>query len=425
VNQSYGGIDYAFSHWNDGIKNPYRELELENDGNYTAVYTGHLYSTSTTATATGGSRKVWSNGNWDPSDPWGDPVGYRVIYEDNGDIYYTEYRYMYDPNFGTAFWWTDEQLISDGSGNSKYPCLEVHFGAFDYNVHIVWQKYNSATQNYEIKHTVNYSGGSHGYWETPNAPYIGVSTSSEARPVVGGFGWPEYALVWNSGNGIKYWSSEMYMEEPVIISQNSSLCKNPAISTGGRPYFHRHVAIAWEKDGDIFYKDFLELDDPVTAPIEDITGSYSWLSNCQKPSIASHHYSETMLTWEGKSSTYAEKILGKNTEAIPPPASMRYNPIFARKKVISASKSKSKSESESESEWGTLKEIMYSTYSQITPSVGSIGYRDFSVIWKVKTQNKIAKLDYIDGEGWNLDSEIEIFTSTGSSNPSISTASWA
>ncbi|MCP4412901.1 MAG: S8/S53 family peptidase, partial [Gammaproteobacteria bacterium] len=47
VNQSYGGIDYAFSHWNDGIKNPYRELELENDGNYTAVYTGHLYSTST------------------------------------------------------------------------------------------------------------------------------------------------------------------------------------------------------------------------------------------------------------------------------------------------------------------------------------------------------------------------------------------
>jgi len=374
---------------------------------FTRTFETKLTSLSSTATASGGGRKVWATPYWDPDDIWETRPGNRVIYEDNGDIYYLEYRV--DNTSGQYFYWTNEVLISDGNGNSKYPCLEVYQGGGYYNVHVVWQQYNPVTQNYEIKHTVNDHNGWTGYWQTPHTPYIGESTSPEAKPVIGGFGYPSYAVVWNSGNGIKYWST--LTSPAVLISQNSSLCINPTISTGGYAYHHYPVSIAWEKSGDIFYKDFLESEDPVTAPIENITGSYSYLYNCQNPSVASHYSGEIMLTWQGRHGNYAEKTVNNIEGSIPPPVSMKYDPIFARKK------------SYFESEWSTLKEIMYSTYKQITPSVGSIFYDDFSVIWKVKDQNKIAKLDYIGGEGWDLDSEIEIFTSTGCNNPSISSAS--
>jgi len=410
---SYGGIDYIFSHWSDGNTNYTRELTLANNGNYSAVYTGHLYSISNTATSTNGSRKVWSNDAWDPnnSETPNNP-GYWVVYEDNGDIYYTEYRVEHVS--GQYFYWTNEELISDGSGNSKYPSIAIAGGGYGYSASdreycIVWQQYIPSTGKYKIVYReFNTSGGDDPHVITDQ------STSPNSKPVVGvssgtfGFSYGyDWHFVWDNGNGLKFAADEYYI---VDVPNTNSNSHNPTI-TNDPHLFYGQIAIAWENSSDIYFQQFDFGYTPLGYPVENITENYSYLFNCQNPSIAMNS-GGIMLTWQGRHGNYAEKIENTIIEAaIPPPVSMKYDPIFALRKDVY------------DPEWDTLKELMYSTYKNITPSVGAVDYYDFSVLWKVYGQNLLAKLDYVDGEGWDLNSEIETISSAGCKDPSISTSS--
>jgi subtilisin family serine protease len=80
VDQTINGIDFIFSFWNNGNTNRTRTLNLANNGNYTAIFTGHMHSISSEATAFNNQRKM----------VWDDTFQkYHMVYEDNGDIYYT------------------------------------------------------------------------------------------------------------------------------------------------------------------------------------------------------------------------------------------------------------------------------------------------------------------------------------------------
>ncbi|NOX37746.1 MAG: S8 family serine peptidase [Calditrichaeota bacterium] len=95
-----------------------------------AVYKGHLASNSSLAIRANNGRKIVS-----------DDVGnYHLVYEDNGEIYYTFSSNGID--------WSADERVSDGHGNNRYPSIAI--GAAN-KYHIVWQKFNGWNA-YEIRY---------------------------------------------------------------------------------------------------------------------------------------------------------------------------------------------------------------------------------------------------------------------------------
>lgn len=97
-NQTVNSTDYIFSHWNDGDLYNVKTFTTSQSLSLTANYKGRFMSNATTALTHNGGRKVWTKPYWDGETG----AGYRVVYEDNGDIYYTEYRYVPVPPITTG-----------------------------------------------------------------------------------------------------------------------------------------------------------------------------------------------------------------------------------------------------------------------------------------------------------------------------------
>ncbi len=94
---------------------------------------------------------------------------------------------------------------------------------------------------------------------------------------------------------------------------------------------------------------------------------------------------------------------------VKPPPPQLYDEIYARR--------------HDGNNWGTLNTLFIANTEGQTPAVGSVNYDDFSVMWKVKNQNLLAKLDYVGGTGWDLYSTVETYTANNIKNPTLSTAS--
>jgi hypothetical protein len=166
---------------------------------FSAEFQTHFKSLSATALSGNGGRKVWTTPFWDGETG----PGYRVVYEDNGDIYYTEY--IEYPVFPGTYYWTDEVLLSDGSGNNKNPAITANV---EEHACVVWQQYDPSLNRYHIKYREAYLSG----WEEP-VTISTTTTASDPQPVVGSTYWsifpPPYYLyfwhfVWNNGSGLKY-----------------------------------------------------------------------------------------------------------------------------------------------------------------------------------------------------------------------------
>jgi len=371
---------------------------------FTRTFVTELRSLSSSATATGGSRKVWSNDAWDPNNFF-DPnnPGYRVVYEDNGDIYLTEYVLGASPGY---LYWTNEILISDGSGNSKYPSMTVAGGGYGYSASsceycIVWQQYDPSSGKYKIVYReFNTSAG--------DDPHIltDQSTSPNSKPVVGvssgTIGWNygfEWHFIWDNGNGLKYAFNEWDIYD---IPTTNSYSHSPTITNDANKYFG-YVAYAWQQGTEICYQIIDRFSEPTGYPVENITSSYSHMKKVYNPTIA-YSNGKIFLAWQGESD---------DSVIQPPPVEKIRWPshIYARVNDVWGSG------------WGILKRFDYSTTHGITPSGGTVGYGSYSLMWKAKNTNTIAKIDYVDNEGWDANSEIETFTSSGNNNPSISTGS--
>jgi hypothetical protein len=272
----------------------------------------------------------------------------------------------------------------------------VHDSGELYYVNIVWQQYTGS--NYAVK----WSRSSDGLeWDAMTIPGTPVSNSSLAKPVIVSdyyTGSITDNICWNGGDGI-YCSSFINAAggTPVKVNTTNSYCKNPTII-----FINSYnVGLAWENSStsDVHYTEFDYLTGPASAAVTNVTSAYSNLSGNKNPSIALDAANENvMLTWQATTSTIPPKG-GTITFA---------ELIYARKKSVGGN-------------WGTLKTLQYSTYEGQTPTVGSIN-NDFSVMWKVKSQDKLLKLDYVSGL-WDLTVETEIFTGTGIKDPSLSTGS--
>ena len=110
-------VTYNFLKWSDGNTSNPRTFTPTGHTSISAVMKGHLVSGSPAALTHNGGRKVWTNPDWNEQyEP-----GYQMVYEDNGDIYFTEY--WKNPFFPYNYYWSDERLLSDGSGYSSNPSI--------------------------------------------------------------------------------------------------------------------------------------------------------------------------------------------------------------------------------------------------------------------------------------------------------------
>jgi subtilisin family serine protease len=401
INQNNNGIDFIFSHWDDGVKDKTRQLPLQNNGDYAAIFTGHFYSASPTALTHNGGRKVWTTPYWDGETG----AGYRVVYEDNGDIYYTEY--LEHPAFPGTYYWTDEILLSDGSGNNKNPAITASVDL--QRACVVWQQYDPSLNRYHIK----YREAQSGTWGEP-VTISTTTTASEPQPVVGGTSWPfpppsnpyYWHFVWNNGNGLKYALAQQDNIFYVVDIQGTDAnCHNPTITDN---YYNvpSTIGIAWDKMGHVYYQE-VEYDapqapyNPVGSPVDLSCG----IVGSQTPSISQAFVNyNMMLTW---SANYEFESCNEEKGRIPTEA-VGNKIIVARRK-------------DGNGNWGIPRYIQYgSKYNNIAPSVGYNTSGHFHVLWEVQNQNKLAKLDYVEGEGWQSNGQAQIFTGAGIKTPSIS-----
>ncbi len=405
INQNNNGIDFIFSHWSDGIKQKYRQLPLQNNGNYTAFFTGHMKSLSPTALTHNGGRKVWTTSYWDGETG----PGYRVVYEDNGDIYYTEYLFQSFPSPG-FYYWSDEVLLSDGSGNNKNPSITANVRD---HVCVVWQQYDPSLNKYHIKYREAYLSN----WNSP-VTISTTTTASEPQPVVGSTYWsifpPPYYLyswhfVWNNGSGLKYALADQSGVSYIVdIEGTDANCRNPSITDN----WYSTIGITWDRNGTVYYQEVQygspgDPYNPIGSPVNLSCG----IVGSETPCISQAYYNANimMLTWTAKyefeTCNAGEKLANTPTEAV------GNKIIVARRK-------------DENGQWGKPRYIQYgSNKENIIPSVG---YNDiwpdpyFHVIWEVQNENKLAKLDYLEGQGWDPNSQAQIFTGTGIKTPSMS-----
>jgi len=410
-------VDYVFQNWSDGYTNRSRTITVNgNITNLKAIYKGKLWSNSENALRANGSRKVWVTPGWNLTVT--EPL-YRVVYEDNGDIYYTEYWYTVPPIGDPYYYWKDETLLSDGAGNSKYPSMAVTSLG---RTCIVWQQYDPGSSQYSIVYRKKPISG---VWNTPVTVTTG-STTPDSKPVAGvssgviSGGNEEYTwtFVWNNGDKLKYCHADrndvLTTIEDVPLSDANS--KNPTI-TNDPGLCHSRIGIAWEKSENIW---FWELQcsnpgDPSSIyPLYDpinISAENPELSECHSPSIALSYsnYQHIMLTWVGK----RKHIESPEDGGLPGPIidPDKQERICARIK-------------DENGEWGYLRTMSYDdAHHNLKPSVGSIDDTNFSLLWKIDDSNLLARLDYIDGIGWNTNSSIEVFEDEGIDNPSTSCGS--
>lgn len=362
---------------------------------FSAEFQTHFKSLSTTALTHNGARKVWTTPYWDGETG----PGYRVVYEDNGDIYYTEY--LEHSVFPGTYYWTDEVLLSDGSGNNKNPAITANPGR---HACVVWQQYDPGLNRHHIKYR-EYNYG----WQSP-VTLSTTTTASDPQPVVGGTYWTHtygyyyyWHFVWNNGNGLKYALAQqdnVYYVADILGTYAN--CRNPSITEN---QFHT-IGIAWDKAGHIYYQE-VEYDAP-QAPYNPV-GSPVNLSCAttgnETPSISQAYYNQNimMLTW---SANYV--FGGCNEEKIAVPTEASWNKV-----VVALRK-------DSNGRWGIPRYIQYgSNKDNITPAVGNNGSY-YHALWEVQDEDKLAKLDYLEGLGWQTNSQAQIFSGTGIKTPSIS-----
>ena len=405
--------DAYFSDPNNHNDDYYLTQLVFTNGNPTvyANYKGKLAANTENMLKANGGRKVWNFGGWDPeNNPSHENIpGHFMVYEDNGDIYYTEYRYI--DVVTPTYYWTDEILLSDGSGNSKFPSMAIAF--MDEFVGIVWQQYDPSSGHYRIilrQKDYDYTG-----WENP-VEVTSSSTSSQSKPVIGVLNWymggPTYHdwfIVWDNGDVLKFsqidtWGNVVHTID--VPETDNSLCHNPTIT----PTYY-FGTIAWENSSEIWALDFefspygsYFIDNPLNVS----EGFY--LMDCHSPSLTNSVYGDNaMLTWYGRRKNFDSP----ESESIPTPyidPEKQYR-ILARKKDDSG-------------EWGGLKVISYDDgHHNLNPSIGAANNDDFSLLWKVDNSDLVARLDYIEGQGWNYNSQIVTYDDDNINDPSASCGS--
>lgn len=227
-------IQWYFSNWNgtDVLFQYPNQIETavvfrQDNAVARADYKGHLVSNSTNSTLYNGQRKIVFYGGI-----------YHLVYEDNGNIYYTN-----SSDDGQV--WTDELRISDDLGPNRTPCIAV---GPDGMLCVVWQ-----FQQYIKLRVRTYSGT----WQTIQNIEGSMAEFHEFTPVID-YKPNHFYIVWrNLSNPITMeydlriisYNPFTYQFGPYcLITGTNSQSKYPSLV--GDSY---NLHLVWEESGHIYY----------------------------------------------------------------------------------------------------------------------------------------------------------------------------
>ena len=253
--QKWSGTDVQFEH-----SNQLETAVVFNEPNAVAraEYKGHLASNTTDAISLNNQRKMVFDGS-----------KYHMVYEDNGEIYYTT-------TTGSDNGWVPEVLISDGGGGNKYPSIDVYGGV----VVVVWQTDLGATGLIQLRCKTT-SG-----WQISHQVDVVFSNPVASTPVVAkGVENHIFLVVWHDYNLNKLsvrsynWNTQNFGTRTSIPSTNSN-SMYPSISSD--LYFNQHLV--WQESGKIFYREFDQFYD------EHLDEQYGWHTGKEEVSYAAGYF---------------------------------------------------------------------------------------------------------------------------------------
>jgi len=273
--QKWSGTNVQFEHSNQSetgvvFQQPNAEARAE--------YKGHLASNTTHATSSNNQRKMVFDGS-----------DYHMVYEDNGEIYYT----TSDDDGET---WSNEIRISNVGGTNKYPSIADYISEEDNYILAVWQ--NDGRIFLRCKTP---SG-----WSSTHEVSI-LSTDPDATPVAAYSQW-WFFIVWpgeetfeNRLNIRRYDPRTGTLVGTIEgIDETSSDSRNPTLECDG----HQELHLAWEEEGKIYYSKFSYDDryddyrwDLSRECVSDGTGYSDHVS----PSITTDYDARPSVMWEAYS----------------------------------------------------------------------------------------------------------------------------
>jgi hypothetical protein len=274
-------VTYNFLEWSDGNTSNPRTFAPTTHTQISAVMKGHLASNTADAVTLNNQRKM----------VWDDTYEkYHMVYEDNGEIYYTT-------TTGSDNAWVPEVLISDGGGGNKYPSIDVSNGI----VVVVWQTDLGAYGLIQLR-CKTASG-----WQNPHTVDLVFSNPVASTPVVAkGVENHIFLVVWHDYNFDKLsvrsydWTNQNFGTRTNIPSTNSN-SMYPSITSD--LFFNQHLV--WQESGKIFYREFDQyFDEHLDEQYEWHTGkeevSYAagYFASHVYPSITTNHSKRPNVSWQ-------------------------------------------------------------------------------------------------------------------------------
>ena len=306
--QTINGIDYFLDHWSGSgvsIQNPNSKTTAVVFTSPNAVVTanlkGRLASGLSGAIVNNNQRKMVydENGN------------YHLVYEDNGEIYYTT-------STDNGATWSKDLRLSDGNGYNLSPSIDKFWN--NGQVVVVWQKESNAilmrrkaVSSWQAIQTV-----------------AGVSAPSSFRAtpavIAQGFDdvvvWRHYDPLFGSATGLRVrtyiFSENMFGDETALPSTNSN-SMYPSLAEDRFGNLH----LAWAESGKIYYTKFdrdydqEEGVDVYTYEItkEDVSSGTGFFELHNYPSITTDYFKRPNITWQARNGAlYNQAVLHRRRE---------------------------------------------------------------------------------------------------------------
>lgn len=229
-----GGLFIPWLRWSDGVTDNPRSLVVTQNQTFTGVYKAHVGSSNSNMTGSNNQRKVMR-------DPYGT---FHLVYESGGEIWYST------STDGSN--WSNETMISDGSGGNFSPSLDCSTEGYTDHVRFVWVQ--SSLVRFK-EWTYNYSTHQSGWSNIDYLfdPYRPSGNSASWSPVVSGGGWVVYNKSYGSSSGtiVAAIRDNTNAWRFTSVPSSDNLSKLPSMIVGG--YYDCYVVYEQSSTGAIMY----------------------------------------------------------------------------------------------------------------------------------------------------------------------------
>ncbi len=245
-----------------------------------ALYKGHLASNKTEATAFNNGRKMvrTHTGAW------------HMVYEDNGNIYYTR-----DTSSGADFShsWGAETLLA--SGDCSHPNIATD--SYGY-LHVVYEQKISNYYGVFYRRYIPNSG-----WDAP----VTLATSGSGYPNYNAFATPgvyaetpwDVTVVWSYTNGLVLRYFDGTWNSSVIIPGTQAGDRLPSIAKTASGI--NRTKIVWSRNGSSIY--YIEGQPSGSGwswgAAQNLTAPYPWIHDVDAPSIIAWG-AQVDIVWQGQ-----------------------------------------------------------------------------------------------------------------------------